>query len=52
MDGQHVLAIDRSGLRSVPEHEHGGERQPHKGPETPLTAPPEGAHPGAVSHAA
>ena len=33
-NGQGMLAIDRSGLRSLPEHEHG--EQPHKGPETPL----------------
>ena len=33
-DEQKVLAIDKSGLKSVPEHEHG--EQPHKGSETPL----------------
>ncbi len=31
---QPEIAIDRSGLRSLPDHEHGG--QPHKGPETAL----------------
>ncbi len=33
-DGQPEIAIDRSGLRSLPGHEHG--ERPHKGPETPL----------------
>ena len=31
---QPVVTIDRSGLRSLPDHEHGG--QQHKGPETAL----------------
>ena len=33
-DDQQMVAIDRAGLRSLPEHERGD--QPHKGPQTPL----------------